>query len=83
MGMSCQPSWTREYLKNRMALPVAEVAKLIGISPAAVRLMILRGKLPGRRIGGGIDRVTTIVPTGALLSWLDGTLCEAPEEGFA
>ncbi len=64
----------RELLNGRLALPVPEVAKLLGISSAAVRLMIARGNLPGRKVGGGTERITFIVPTGALLSWLDGTL---------
>jgi excisionase family DNA binding protein len=61
-----------EVLKHRLALPVREVADLLGISSAAVRLMIARGEIPGRKIGGGTERVTYIVPTGALLSWLEG-----------
>jgi hypothetical protein len=61
----------REYLKSRLALPVAKVAPLLGISSAAVRLMIARGDLPGRKVGGGIERVTYIVPTSALIAWLD------------
>jgi excisionase family DNA binding protein len=60
-------------LEKRLALPVREVASLLGISTAAVRLMIAKGELPGRKIGGGIERVTYIVPTGALLSWLRGS----------
>ena len=62
----------RELLKGRLALPVPEVAELLGISSAAVRLMIHRGDLPGKKVGGGCERVTYIIPTGALLSWLDG-----------
>jgi hypothetical protein len=62
----------RELLKGRLALPVPEVAKLLGISSAAVRLMIARGDLPGRKVGCGTERVTYIIPTGALLLWLDG-----------
>lgn len=72
-----------ELLKGRLALPVPEVAKLLGISSAAVRLMIARGDLPGRKVGGGTERVTYIVPTGALLSWLDGTLPFSSQEGVA
>ncbi len=60
-------------LEKRLALPVREVAAFLGILGAAVRLMIARGELPGRKIGGGTQRVTTIVPTGALLSWLRGS----------
>jgi hypothetical protein len=71
----------RAHLKGRLALPVPEVAELLGISSAAVRLMIARGEFPGRKIGGGTERVTYIVPTGALLGWLDGTARVAPEEG--
>jgi hypothetical protein len=63
----------REHLKGRLALPVPEVAELLGISSAAVRLMIFRGDLPGRKVGGGTERITFIVPTGALISWLEGT----------
>jgi hypothetical protein len=62
-----------KLLEKRLALPVREVAALLGISPAAVRLMIAKGELPGRKIGVGIARMTYIVPTGALLSWLEGS----------
>lgn len=61
-----------ESIRNRLGLPVPEVAKLLGISSAAVRNMIARGDLPGRKIGGGAERVTYIVPTKALLRWLEG-----------
>ena len=71
-----------ELLKDRLALPVREVATLLGISTAAVRHMIARGELPGRRIGGGVERMTYIVPTAALLSWLEGS-SQKPEEGAA
>jgi len=63
----------RQLLRGRLALPVPEVAELLGVSSAAVRLMIHRGDLPGRKVGGGTERVTYIIPTGALLTWLDGT----------
>jgi excisionase family DNA binding protein len=62
-----------KLLEKRLALPVREVAGLLGISTAAVRLMIAKGELPGRKIGGGITRMTYIVPTAALLSWLEGS----------
>ena len=71
-----------KVLEKRLALPVREVAALLGISPAAVRLMIARGDLPGRKVGVGIARITYIVPTGALLSWLEGTP-QAAAEGVA
>lgn len=61
-----------DLLKGRLALPVREVARLLGVSPAAVRLMIARGDLPGRKIGGGLERRTYVVPTEALLAWLRG-----------
>jgi hypothetical protein len=39
-----------------------------------------RGDLPGKKVGGGCERVTYIIPTGALLvSWLDGTKGAMPE----
>ena len=60
-----------EVIRNRLALPVPEVAKLLGISSAAVRNMIARGELPGRKIGGGTDRITYIISTQALLAWLN------------
>ena len=66
-----EPDDAREYLKSRLALPVAKVAPLLGISSAAVRLMIARGDLPGKKVGGGTERVTYIVPTSALIAWLD------------
>lgn len=69
-----------EAIRNRLALPVPEVAKLLGISSAAVRNMIARGDLPGRKIGGGADRITYIVPTHALLVWLEGTGRSQPED---
>jgi hypothetical protein len=72
----------REVLRGRLALPVPEVAKLLGISPAAVRTMIHRGTLQGRKIGGGLERVTYIVPTPGLLEWLDGK-SESPSAGAA
>ncbi len=62
-----------DALKDRLALPVPDVARLLGISSAAVRRMIAMGELPGRRIGGGTERVTYIVPTRALLQWLEGS----------
>lgn len=62
----------RDLIKGRLALPVPEVAKLLGISSTAIRLMIARGDLPGKKVGGGIERITYIVPTGALIEWLDG-----------
>jgi hypothetical protein len=71
-----------KLLEKRLALPVREVATLLGISSAAVRLMIAKGELPGRKIGIGIARMTYIVPTGALLSWLEGASL-AVAEGVA
>ena len=81
-GEAPLPIDAREKLKGRLALPVPEVAGLLGISTAAVRLMIARGDLPGRKIGGGTERVTYIVPTSALLAWLDGA-ARAAAEGAA
>ena len=69
----------RVFLRTRLALPVPEVAKLLGISSAAVRLMIHRGDLPGKKVGGGSERITYIIPTGALLAWLDGMAVVASE----
>lgn len=69
----------RGFLKERLALPVRDVAKLLGVSTAAVRLMIHRGDLPGKKVGGGLDRITYIVPTGALLAWLDAASAKASE----
>jgi len=71
---------TCEALKGRLALPVPEVAKLLGISSAAVRLMIARGNLPGRKVGGGTERMTYIVPTQALMLWLEGKSPGKPED---
>jgi len=73
----------RELLKGRLALPVPEVAELIGVSSASVRSMIARGDLAGRKVGGGTERVTYIVPTGALLAWLEGKAGVSSEEGAA
>ena len=61
-----------DQIKDRLALTVREVATLLGISSAAVRLMIARGELPARKIGGGTERVTHIIPTDGLRSWLKG-----------
>lgn len=61
-----------DQIKDRLALTVREVAALLGISSAAVRLMIARGELPARKIGGGTERVTHIIPTQGLRSWLEG-----------
>jgi len=75
-GASAAPPSSRalaQLLEKRLAFTVREVAALLGISSAAVRLMIAKGELPGRKIGGGTERVTYIVPTGALLSWLRGS----------
>jgi excisionase family DNA binding protein len=69
----------RALLKGRLALPVPEAAKLLGISSAAIRLMIHRGDLPGRKVGGGIERMTYIIPTTALLFWLDGQGAQTSE----
>lgn len=69
-----------EAIRNRLALPVPEVAKLLGISSAAIRNMITRGELPGRKIGGGTDRLTYIIPTRALLAWLEGAGCSQPQD---
>ena len=73
----------REYLRSRLAMPVSEIAQLLGISSAAVRLMIARGDLPGRKVGGGSERVTYIIPTAALIAWLDGARRALPEEKVA
>jgi hypothetical protein len=78
-----EPDDAREYLKSRLALPVAKVAPLLGISSAAVRLMIARGGLPGKKVGGGEERITYIVPTGALLAWLDGAAAPPSSEDAA
>lgn len=79
-----QKAGAAELLKDRLALPVREVAALLGISTAAVRYMIARGDLPGRKIGGGCERVTYIVPTAALLTWLEGApRAAAASEGAA
>jgi hypothetical protein len=72
----------REVLRGRLALTVPEVARLLGISPAAVRGMIHGGILQGRKIGGGLERVTYIVPTPGLLDWLEGK-AESPPAGAA
>jgi hypothetical protein len=45
--------------------------------------MIARGDLAGRKVGGGTERVTYIVPTGALLAWLEGKAGVSSEEGAA
>jgi excisionase family DNA binding protein len=74
------PSEASEAIKGRLALPVPEVAKLLGISSSAVRLMIARGVLPARNVGGGTERVTYIVPCAGLLSWLDGTSPSSAED---
>jgi excisionase family DNA binding protein len=71
-GEEVRPADARGLLQGRLALPVREVAKLLGISSAAVRLMIHRGDLPGKKVGGGSERITYIIPTGPLLAWLDG-----------
>jgi hypothetical protein len=71
-GEKVHPADARGFLQCRLALPVRDVAKLLGISSAAVRLMIHRGDLPGKKVGGGSERITYIIPTGALLAWLDG-----------
>jgi excisionase family DNA binding protein len=73
------PTDVRETLKKRLALTTGEVAELLGISTAAVRLMIARGFLPGKKVGGGVERITYIVPTGALLEWLDSRTPAAAE----
>lgn len=65
-------SAAEDLIKGRLALPVRDVARLLGVSPAAVRLMIARGDLPGRKIGVGLERRTYVVPTEALLAWLRG-----------
>src|SRR5258708_39765962 len=59
-------------LEKRLALPVREVAAFLGIFGAAVRLMIARGGLPGRKSGRGGPSVAAIVHPGALLSWVRG-----------
>lgn len=35
-------------------LTVKDVAKLLGITPAGVRMRVYRGRLPARRLGGRI-----------------------------
>ncbi len=64
-------------------MPVTVVAQLLGISSAAVRLMIARGDLPGKKVGGGTERVTYIIPTVALIAWLDATARVPAEERVA
>jgi len=69
----------RGFLRGRLAIPVREVAKLLGISDAAVRLMIHRGDLPGKKVGVGCERITYVIPTAALLEWLDAATPAAAE----
>lgn len=59
-------------LASRLALTVAETAALIGVSPATVRGMVRAGTLPGRRVGGGTEAVTYVIPVHALQAWLRG-----------
>jgi excisionase family DNA binding protein len=68
-----------DQIKDRLALTVREVAALLGISSAAVRLMIARGELPARKIGSGTERVTHIIPTEGLRSWLEGAAAVTAE----
>jgi hypothetical protein len=68
-----------ESLRERLAFGVPEVAKLSGISVSCVRKEISLGRLQGRRVGGGEERQTWIVPLDALLRWLNGS--DAPTEG--
>jgi len=78
-GEEARPADARGLLQGRLALPVRDVAKLLGISSAAVRLMIHRGDLPGKKVGVGSERITYIIPTGALLAWLDALGTTASE----
>jgi hypothetical protein len=61
-----------EALRERLALAVPEVAKLAGVSVSCVRKEIRLGRLQARRVGGGEERQTWIVPIDALLRWLSG-----------
>ncbi len=68
-------------LSGRLALRVAEVARLIGVSPATVRGMVARGELPGRRIGAGKESASYVIPTAGLVAWLAGDSPAGPHEG--
>jgi excisionase family DNA binding protein len=74
--------WNLKHFSRVDRLSLRDVAKLLGISSSAVRYMIARGELPGKKVGGGVERVTYIVPTGALLIWL-GEDSECDAEGAA
>ena len=39
-------------MKERLILKVNEVAELLGMSPQNVRVLVYRGRLPARRLGG-------------------------------
>jgi excisionase family DNA binding protein len=60
-------------LSTRLALRIAEVARLIGVSPSTVRTMISRGELPGRRVGAGETAKSFVVPVDGLRAWLSGS----------
>jgi hypothetical protein len=59
-----------ESLRDRLAFSPAEVARLSGLSPTCIKTEIRLGRLAARRVGGGEERTTWIVPFDALLRWL-------------
>lgn len=61
-----------EALRDRLAFSPAEVARLSGLSPTCIKKEISLKRLAARRVGGGEERATWIVPFDALLRWLSG-----------
>ena len=55
---------------ERMAYTVAEVATMIGISPAAVYRAVEAGTLPHKRLCGGRGKGRILIPAAALGKWL-------------
>jgi excisionase family DNA binding protein len=69
-------------LSTRLALRVAEVAALLGVSSDTVRGMISRGEMPGRKICcDESERLTYIVPVDGLRAWLAGQPQPSPGSG--
>ena len=60
----------------RAALRVAEVAEMLGVNEETVRRALLRGDLPGRKLGSA-----WLVPVAGLDAWLSSRSEETTDVG--
>lgn len=70
--MKKKPTLKVVDLEFRLAVTIAEVAELTGLSADSIRGEIARGRLRAVRVGEGEERTKFIIPTDALRAWLAG-----------